>query len=160
MEDLEEFYTLYASPGMEFIEPLADYETEQEKLWSYIHNRYPFYGYGMWTVEDKKTGKVIGRAGLEEREIDGVEYTEIGYMLHHLYRRNGIGFEICQGILEYAKNTLYIEEIHAYTNKENTESRKLLQKLGFCEEGQVMWQEKQLEQYRCELYQKKYNIFF
>lgn len=131
MEDLEEFYQLYGSPGMEFIEPLEDYETEQEKLWSYIHNRYPFYGYGMWTVEDKKTGKVIGRAGLEEREIDGVEYTEIGYMLHHLYRKNGIGYEICQAILEYAKNTLYIEEIHAVTHLDNVVSMQVLEHLGF-----------------------------
>ena len=152
MEDLEKFYQLYASQGMEFIEPLGDYKTEQEKLWSYIRNRYPFYGYGMWTVEDKETGEVIGRAGLEEREIDGVEYTELGYMIHHLYRRNGIGMEVCQAILEYAKNTLYIEEIHAYTYKENAASRKLLQKLGFCEAGQVVWREKQLEQYRNKLY--------
>lgn len=152
MEDLEEFYKLYDSPGMEFIEPLADYETEQEKLWSYIHNRYSFYGYGMWTVLDKVTGKVIGRAGIEERSIGDEDKTELGYMLHYLYRRNGIGFEICQAILEYAKNTLYIEEIHAYTHKNNEASQRLLKKLGFCAEGEVLWQEKELQQYRFELY--------
>lgn len=131
MEDLEEFYKLYGSWGMEFIEPLADYKTEQEKLWSYIHNRYPFYGYGMWTVLDKATGKVIGRAGLEEREIDGRECTEIGYMLHHLYRRNGIGTELCRAVLEYAKNILYIEEIHAVTQMDNMISVRFLEHMGF-----------------------------
>ena len=131
MEDLEKFYQLYKGPGMEFMEPLKDYGIEQEKLWSYIRNRYPFYGYGMWTVEDKETGQVIGRAGLEEREIDGEEYTELGYMIHHLYRRNGIGLEICQAILEYAKHTLYIEEIHAFAHENNVASKKLLEKLRF-----------------------------
>lgn len=151
MEDLEEFYQLYGSPGMEFIEPLEDYETEQQKLWSYIHNRYPFYGYGMWTVEDKKTGKLIGRAGLEEREIDGVEYTEIGYMLHHLYRRNGIGTELCRAILEYAKTTLYIEEIHAVTHEENIESKKILEKLQFEFCGKVLDKNRVLWLYRRKL---------
>ncbi|MBQ2801568.1 MAG: GNAT family N-acetyltransferase [Lachnospiraceae bacterium] len=152
MEDLEEFYKLYGSPGMEFIEPLADYETEQEKLWSYIHNRYPFYGYGMWTVLDKTTGKVIGRAGIEERTIGERDMTELGYMLHYSYRRNGIGFEICQAILEYAKTTLYIEEIHAYTHRGNEASQRLLKKLGFSVEGEVCWREEELQQYCCELY--------
>ena len=152
MEDLEEFYDLYNSPGMEYIESLDDYKTEQEKLWSYIHNRYPFYGYGMWTVLDKATGKVIGRAGIEERTVGEQDMTELGYMLHYIYRRNGIGFEICQAILEYAKTTLYIEEIHAYTHKENQASQKLLEKLGFYSEGEVCWQEKQLQQYRYKLY--------
>ena len=130
---------------MEFIEPLEDYEKEKEKLQAYIESRYPFYGYGMWTVTDRQTGKVIGRAGLEEREIDGVEYTEIGYMLHHLYRRNGIGTKLCKEILEYAKTILYIEEIHAFTQEENMVSKRLLEKLGFefCgkveDKGRVLW---------------------
>lgn len=145
LEDLDSFFELYQSAGMEFIEPLEDYEKEKEKLRAYIESRYPFYGYGMWTVIDKTTGKVIGRMGLEEREIDGVEYTEIGYMLHHLYRRNGIATELCKGILEYAKTTLYIEEIHAFTHEENVVSKHLLDKFGFkfCEKvldkGRVLW---------------------
>lgn len=136
---------------MEFIEPLKEYEIEKEKLNSYIQNRYPFYGYGMWTVLDKATGKVIGRAGIEEREIDGVEQTEIGYMLHYFYRRKGIGFEICQGILEYAKSTLYIEEIHAYTHKKNKASQRLLKKLGFQWQGEVKEQNQLLQQYERKL---------
>lgn len=147
IEDLEPFFGLYQSPGMEFIEPLDDYKTEQEKLTSYIKNRYPFYGYGMWTVLDKATGQVIGRAGIEEREIDGVETTELGYMLHYLYRRNGIGLELCQKILEYAKDVLCIEEIHAYTHKDNIASKRLLEKLDFQLQGEVQQQGRVLLKY-------------
>lgn len=136
LEDLEKFYEIYDGEGMEYIEPLSDYKTEQEKLRAYIEYRYPFYEYGMWTVLDKQSGKVIGRAGIEEREIGGEEKTELGYVLHHLYRRKGIGAEICQAILEYAKSALYMEEIHAFTHIENTISQKLLFHLGFrfCED--------------------------
>lgn len=132
LEDLEKFYEIYDGEGMEYLEPLSDYKTEKEKLRAYIENRYPFYEYGMWTVVDKQSGKVIGRAGIEEREIGGEEKTELGYVLHYLYRRKGIGAEICDAILEYAKSTLYMEEIHAFTHPENTISQKLLSNLGFC----------------------------
>ncbi len=137
LEDLEYFFEIYTGEGMEYVEPLADYKTEQEKLQAYIKNRYPFYEYGMWTVVDKQSGKVIGRAGIEEREINGEEKTEFGYMLHYLYRRRGIGTEICQAILAYAKSTLYMEEIHAYTHPKNLPSQKLLNKLGFWFCGEV-----------------------
>ena len=151
LEDLNGFYELYQSAGMEFIEPLEEYEKEKDKLLSYIENRYPFYGYGMWTVIDKTTRKVIGRMGLEEREIDGVEYTEIGYMLHHLYRRNGIATELCKGILEYAKTTLYIEEIHAFFHEENVVSKHLLEKLQFEFCGKVLDKNRVWWHYRREL---------
>lgn len=147
LEDLEKFYDIYNSQGMEYIEPLADYETEKEKLQSYIKIRYPFYGYGMWTVLDKESGKVIGRAGIEERVVDGEEKTELGYMLHYLYRRNGIGTEICQAILDYAKTTLYMEEIHAFTHLENVISQKLLTKLGFQFCGEAIYKGTEVKNY-------------
>lgn len=105
-----------------------------EQFCYYIVNRYPFYDYGMWTILDKSTGMVIGRAGLEEREVDGEVYTELGYMIHHLYRRKGIAFEVCQAILEYAKTILYLEEIHLFVHVGNTASKRLAQKLGFVKE--------------------------
>lgn len=148
LEDLEKFYDIYNSEGMEYIEPLTYHETEKEKLQSYIESRYPFYEYGMWTVLDKESGEVIGRAGIEERVVDGEEKTELGYMLHYLYRRNGIGTEICQAILDYAKTTLYMEEIHAFTHPENITSQKLLIKLGFQYCGEVMYQGDDVKHYR------------
>lgn len=105
-----------------------------EQFCQYIVHRYPFYGYGMWTILDKSTGMVIGRAGLEEREVDGEIYTELGYMIHYLYRRKGIAFEVCQAILEYAKNALYLEKIHLFVHPDNTASKRLAEKLGFVKE--------------------------
>lgn len=147
IEDLEKFYDIYNTQGMEYIEPMADYETEKEKLQSYIESRYPFYEYGMWTVLEKESGKVIGRAGIEERVVNGEEKTELGYMLHYLYRRNGIGTEICQAMLDYAKTTLYIEEIYAFTHPQNVISQKMLIKLGFQYWGEVMYKGIAVKQY-------------
>lgn len=69
MEDLDALFELYAKPGMtNFVEPLYEYEEEAEYERAYIKHRYRYYGYGMWLVFDKKSGELIGRAGLEDRE--------------------------------------------------------------------------------------------
>lgn len=116
----------------QYLDPLESYE----QFCNYIVHRYPFYGYGLWIIVEKATGQVIGRAGLEEREIDGQVYTELGYVIHHLYQRQGIAYEICQEILSYAQKTLYMEEMYGFTHLENIASQKLLEKLGFQFQGE------------------------
>ena len=129
-EDYEAVSSIYNMEGKEYLDFVESYE----QFCHYIVNRYPFYEYGMWTVLDKDSGMVIGRVGLEEREVEGEVYTELGYMIHYLYRRKGIGFEVCQAVLEYAKNILYIEQIYLFVHPQNTASKKLAEKLGFVKE--------------------------
>ena len=134
--------------GKEYLDSLESYE----QFCDYIRYRYPFYEYGMWTVLDKGTGQVIGRAGIEERQIGGKAYTELGYVMHCSYRRKGIGFEICQAILDYAKFALYMEEIHAFIHLDNEASEKLLEKLGFQLYREVKYKEMSLKHYYKKLY--------
>ena len=57
---------MYAEPGMtDYMEGLYEYEEELEYQKAYIENMYRFYGYGIWLVFEKKTGTLIGRAGVE-----------------------------------------------------------------------------------------------
>lgn len=128
-QDYESFSSIYSMEGMEYVEPLESYE----QFLSYLVNRYPFYGYGMWTITEKETGRVIGRAGLEEREVEGSVYTELGYLLSEGMRGRGIAYQVGKAILDYAKEVLYIEEIHVFIHPKNTPSKKLAEKLGFLE---------------------------
>lgn len=69
MEYLDALFELYAGKGMtDYMEPLYPYEEEREYQKAYIEQMYRFYGYGMWIVCDRNTGKLIGRAGVEHRE--------------------------------------------------------------------------------------------
>lgn len=128
-QDYESFSSIYSMEGMEYVEPLESYE----QFLSYLVNRYPFYGYGMWTITEKETGRVIGRAGLEEREVEGSVYTELGYLLSEDMRGRGIAYQVGKAILDYAKEVLYIEEIHVFIHPKNTPSKMLAEKLGFLE---------------------------
>ena len=130
--DLEELYRLYDTlSDCSFIEPLYEAEREKEFLSAYISNMYGFFDYGLWLVFEKKSGELIGRAGIENREIDGVTCREIGYLIRRDMQHKGYAYEACQAILEYASDELGIQEMFAVIDKTNEPSRKLAQKLGF-----------------------------
>ena len=68
LEDLDELFALYEDECIyKYKENLYPYEEELEFQRAYINNMYRFFGYGMWLVFCKETGKLIGRAGLEHR---------------------------------------------------------------------------------------------
>lgn len=50
---------------------------EEAYLKDYTENMYYFYNYGVWTICDRMTGQVIGRAGFSNRE--GYEDPELGF---------------------------------------------------------------------------------
>jgi RimJ/RimL family protein N-acetyltransferase len=133
VEDLDELYRLYADPEItRFLEPLyEDHEAEVEFTKAYIKNMYGFYGYGMWSLLDKKTGSLIGRAGLNNREIDSEIQIELGYMIGVPYQRQGYAYEACQEILKFAVDKLECYKVNCFIDYENVASQSLVKKLGF-----------------------------
>lgn len=131
-KDLPELYAVYSTlEDCRYIEQLYDYDKELEFTKNYIKNMYGFFEYGLWLVFEKKSGELIGRAGIENREIDGVTCREIGYLIRRDMQHKGYAYEACQAILEYASDELGIQEMFAVIDKTNEPSRKLAQKLGF-----------------------------
>ena len=131
-KDLPELYAVYSTlEDCQYIEQLYDYDKELEFTKNYIKNMYGFFEYGLWLVFEKKSGELIGRAGIENREIDGVTCREIGYLIRRDMQHKGYAYEACQAILEYASDELGIQEMFAVIDKTNEPSRKLAQKLGF-----------------------------
>ncbi len=108
-----------------------DYEKEKEYIELYIKNMYHFFGYGLWIVQIKETGEIIGRAGLENRIVNNVNEIEIGYMIGKNYQRKGYAYEACKAVLNYAKKELFIDKINAFILPDNKPSASLLLKLGF-----------------------------
>lgn len=132
LDDLDGLFELYADDGMdEFTEALFEYEEEKTYQEAYINNMYRFFGYGMWLVFQKETGKLIGRAGLEHREIYGETELELGYLIGKKYQGQGYATEVCWAILEYAKANTDFERINCVVQKGNEVSIHMAQKLGF-----------------------------
>lgn len=147
MEYLDELFALYSGKGMtDYIEPLYPYEQEMEYQRAYIECMYGFYGYGMWIVCEKGTGKLIGRAGVEHREELGGEL-ELGYAIGVPFQRQGYATEVCRAILAYVESELEILSVSCLIEEGNTVSEHLAEKLGFLFEGTLELDGKNMRKY-------------
>lgn len=137
VEDVDSFYQIYAEPSITaYMENLfADREEEIAYTKDYIEKVYAFYGYGMWTVLEKEKGAVIGRAGIIWRE--GYDLPELGFVIGVPWQGKGYAFEVCEAILDYAKEELSMERVQALVRPGNEKSLRLCEKLGFARSGET-----------------------
>lgn len=131
VNDADSFYDIYKEPSItRYMEDLYDDKAaEVAYIQDYIKKVYAFYGYGMWTVLEKSSGKVIGRAGISWRE--GFDVPELGFVIAVPYQHQGYAYEVCKAILEYGKTELGFTRIQALVMEENESSNALCRKLGF-----------------------------
>lgn len=145
VEDVDALYEIYKESSItEYMDNLME-DPEEEKAYTrnYIDRVYGFYGYGIWAIVSKESGKVIGRAGIEWRE--GFDIPEIGFVIAVPYQRQGYAFEVCKAIVDYGTEELGFHQMQALTDKENLASIKLCRKLGFNWKDQVETRGKQYE---------------
>ncbi|MGN0352523.1 MAG: GNAT family N-acetyltransferase [Roseburia sp.] len=149
MSDLDELFHLYEGKGMtDYMEPLYSYEKEKEYQQAYITYMYRYYGYGMWLVFEKESGKLIGRAGIEHREEFKGEL-ELGYAIGTSYQRKGYATEVCLAIMEYCKEYLGVQQLFCMIEVENKASIALAEKIGFVLEKECMNEGKRMCIMRC-----------
>lgn len=148
-EDIDALYELYAPEEITcYMEGLKeDRGREEAYIRDYITNVYHFYGYGMWVVTDRATGKLMGRAGLSHLEVEGEVQLELGYVIAREYQRQGYGYEVCQAILRYAREELSFGSIHCLIQAENRPSIGLAEKLGFAYDKTVLCNGKEMQRY-------------
>lgn len=136
-DDVDAFYQIYKEAAItEYMEDLySDRNEEIAYIQDYIKKVYHFYGYGMWTVVEKKNGQIIGRAGISWQE--GFDLPELGFVIGVPWQRKGYAYEVCTAILRYAKEELGMERVQALVMKGNEKSAGLCEKLGFVCEDEV-----------------------
>ena len=138
LADMDALFELYSYEGMtDYMEGLYPYEEEYAYQKAYIENMYGFFGYGMWLVFEKESGKLVGRAGVEHREaLDGE--LELGYAIGTPWQGKGYATEVCLAILSYAKEELGFERVVSLAEPGNRVSVHLLLKLGFTEGEELL----------------------
>ncbi len=137
VEDVDEFYRIYSEPSVtKYMDNLYP-EEEQEKQYvrDYIEKVYTFFEFGVWTVAEKSSGTVIGRAGLSYREE--FEEPELGFVIGVPWQRKGYAFEVCEAILNYGREVLGFETVQALVEPGNAVSLYLCEKLGMKPMGRV-----------------------
>ena len=86
-------------------------------------------GIGMWIVELRATGRIIGHAGLQR--LDGTDDVELGYYLGQSSWGQGYATEAAGAALRFGLEERGLERVVAVVRPENAASRRVLEKLGF-----------------------------
>jgi ribosomal-protein-alanine N-acetyltransferase len=94
--------------------PIASYET---------------HGFGLCLVELKKPLTAIGICGLLKR--DALEHPDIGYALLPEFWSRGYAYESATAVIDYGRDVLGLKRILAVVNPDNSQSIRLLEKIGF-----------------------------
>jgi RimJ/RimL family protein N-acetyltransferase len=85
-------------------------------------------GYGIWAVERRDTGELIGRVGF--LHPPGWPDFEIGWLLGRAYWGQGYALEASREALRYAFDTLRRERVISLIRPDNRPSIKLAEALG------------------------------
>ncbi|MEC4815567.1 MAG: GNAT family N-acetyltransferase [Scytonema sp. PMC 1069.18] len=85
-------------------------------------------GYGMWAVEERQSGEMIGRVGFWQPE--GWIGFEIGWSLRRAYWGCGYATEAARAAMTYAFEELQQPHIISLIRPQNAASIKVAQKLG------------------------------
>ncbi len=133
-EDVDCFWKMYQEAELtRYTEGLyPSPQAERKYIREYRRLVYCFYEFGVWTVLDRRSGAVVGRAGLSVRE--GYDLPELGFVIGMEWQGRGLAEEVCRGILEYARELLGFERIQVLVHQENAASLHLCRKLGFREQ--------------------------
>lgn len=129
--DYEAVKALYEEPGtLAYMHSFFEGDDEEAFFDSYVKHMYRFYDFGMYVLEEKETGAVIGHVGLGMAENEtGDPVVTLGYVTGSSWRRKGIAYWACVKILTYAKEVLELDRIDIQVHPENVPSIALARKL-------------------------------
>ena len=107
---------------------------EVQKVIELLKNQYKKNGIARWAVVEKLTNECVGWAGLkyfDEPLNNHNHFYELGYRFKQKHWGKGFATESSMAILDYGFKNLKVDTIFAITNPQNTNSIKVLTKLGF-----------------------------
>ena len=85
-------------------------------------------GFGLWAVEEKATGRMVGYCGLIY--LEDTPEIEVAYGLAKSVWGRGYAVEAARAALEFGFEQLKLERVVAVVNPENVASQRVLEKLG------------------------------
>ncbi len=97
---------------------------------------YREHGYGLHLMSRRDTGAPVGLCGFVRREA--LEHPDLGFALVPAAEGHGLAYEAAAATLDFGHRTLGLTPVLAVVQDDNHRSRRLLERLGFRENGHVL----------------------
>ena len=132
IDDLEAFCAIESDAEYRWpqvVHPRAELERRFREAWL------PPKTLGLWAVEERGARRYIGRCGLYPHRTEaGIvvpgELT-LGFYIARAEWGRGLATEAGRALITYAFGSLGTRKIHAGVHRENSRSRRVVEKLGF-----------------------------
>jgi len=130
LDDLDFVASMLADPEVMRFYPHC-YSREQAKGWiDGQMDRYTRHGHGLWIVVEKASGRPVGQVGLLIQHVDGVDETEVGYMIHQPFWRQGFATEAAAACRDHAFQELNRPRVISLIRPVNIPSQRVALRLG------------------------------
>jgi RimJ/RimL family protein N-acetyltransferase len=135
--DFEEHYKLCADPDvMRYLvggKPMSRFDAWRHM--AFLVGHWELLGYGHYAVEEKASGRFIGRIGFTNPE--GWPGFEIGWTLSPEFQGRGYATEGARFLLQYAFNKMNRDHVISVIHRDNKPSIRVAERLGERLEGQM-----------------------
>jgi ribosomal-protein-alanine N-acetyltransferase len=131
--DHEALYEMYLDPRMNRF--IGGPPPPRPEYWRNVRGTWPAYyarhGFGLWATVRKEDGRLIGRCGLLEQEIDeGERHVEVGYALGTEFWGRGYATEAARACRDHAFRTLQVPHVISLILPDNAASIRVAEKNG------------------------------
>src|SRR5918996_734575 len=141
-EDIDPLAEIYAHPEVRRFLPFVDREgTEWQVAFFVAH--WTLEGFGLWAVEDRITGRFLGRIGLT-RQVDFHEdraQVEVGWTLAPDVWGRGLATEGARAALAHGFDELGLDRIISLTVPDNARSRRVMERCGLTHRGDTSFRD-------------------
>ena len=129
-QDFDALYAVLADSDIMKHYPYS-FDNARVKKWIRTNmERYRVFGFGLWAVILKDTGKMIGDCGLTMQNINGFIRPEIGYHIRADRQRNGYAKEAAIAVRNWAFANTPFKALYSYMKAENMPSWKTAESIG------------------------------
>jgi RimJ/RimL family protein N-acetyltransferase len=140
-EDLDDYFAMMDSPEVRRWLHLPD-TFDRDAAWAQMAaflGQWALRGMGLWAVEERSTGRFLGRAGLHNPERVDWPGVEVGWTFDPRYWGNGYATEAGRAARDFGFEVLGEERLYSCILPDNLASQAVARRLGFeLQEERVM----------------------
>ena len=145
LSDLPTLTAFYATERSHMVGGPADESESFTKLASRI-GHWAFRGYGLWHIDDRKSGDFIGWAGV--LNTPGWDEPELAWTVFANGEGKGIAYEAAVAARAFAAEHFKLDRLISYIRPNNNRSSALAERLGATLESTRQWRSKPCQIWR------------
>ena len=134
-DDLDAYAAMMADPEVMRFLGGASSRSDAWRGMATVIGHWELRGFGLWAVERKRDGVLIGRVGVQYPE--GWPSTEVAWTLGRPYWGHGYATEAAKASLDYGFRTTRLPKLISLIDPENHGSRRVAERLAYTKGGKA-----------------------